>query len=94
MNRMMAFVVVSTLVGCGGAGKKNVTACEDYVASLACGDFDVTSLYGDDFCSAYEETTCDISEYFNCLTDSVACDDATSVLTVDAAGCASKAVCE
>ena len=87
-------IIAARRIACSNPGKKNVEACEGYVASLSCGDFDVTTLYGDDFCSAYENTECDISEYFDCLTASVECDDANSILTVDAAGeCASKATC-
>jgi len=53
-------------------GKKNVAACEDWLASMSCGDTDYTTLVS---CDAYEETTCDISEYFDCLTENTTCDE-------------------
>ncbi len=68
MNRLI-IVAVALLTACGGAGKKNVAACEDWVASLSeCGTV-ADAFTGDGFCDGYSETTCDISEYFNCQAD-------------------------
>jgi hypothetical protein len=75
VNRLISLAVVG-LVACGGAAKKNVAACEDFIASLDCGAFDFSSIYPDGFCEdTYGETTCDISEYFTCLTDGATCEN-------------------
>jgi hypothetical protein len=94
VNRGLMLVVASVLVGCGGVGKKNVAACEDYVATFACGSADVSAITGAIDCTVYEDTTCDISEYFTCLSDSYTCEGDT--LTPDAdklATCGDLAVC-
>ena len=57
------------------AGELNVAACEGYVASLDCGGFDFSTIYGEGFCDGYAETTCEIAEYFDCLTEGAECID-------------------
>jgi len=83
---------IGLAVGCKADSADNVGACEDYVAAVNCGDIDV----GID-CSIYKDLDCDISDYFDCLTDNLTCEDmgGTKVLTPgpDYASCASKANC-
>jgi hypothetical protein len=70
VNRLI--VVAAFLVACGGVGKKNVAACEEFVASLSDCDPALTTAFGEGTCEAYSETTCDISEYFTCNADYMA----------------------
>ena len=80
------------LVACANAGEANVAACEDWVASMECGDTDYSTLVT---CSSYSETTCDISEYFDCLSDNTTCDEDLGVAdTTGWADCTDLAVCE
>lgn len=68
--RALLLVPFAVLAACGGTD--NVGACEDYVASVSCGDYDASEFVD---CSVYEATTCDISDYFNCLADAGTCTD-------------------
>ena len=93
---MMLVVLVAGLifVGCGDDddAADNVGACEDWVAAMECGDFDITQYID---CAIYEETACDISDYFDCLTDNTTCDEATGMLDMTGWGeCVSKAQCD
>ncbi len=111
---ILALTVVSSslvLSACGGDddggsqdfGAANVAACEAYfddVAALDCvpaGTFDDQKAMCQ---STYEGvTTCDISDYFDCVAATYSCVDmaGVSVLTVDQAAlneCASLASCE
>ena len=79
----------------------NVSACQNYVDSLECGDFDPSTIYGSTFCEdTYGGlTTCDISDYFNCLADNTECIEDDPVLGdyLDQSGttdCASLANCD
>lgn len=63
-----------SLLGCGAAD--NVGACEDWVAAMQCGEYDYSTVVD---CTIYEETTCDISDYFDCLTENTTCDEATGI---------------
>ncbi len=58
------------------AGFDNVQACKDAVASMECGAYDFSTSVD---CSVYEEHDCDLSEYFDCLTDNLVCDEKTGV---------------
>lgn len=70
----------------------NVEACESWLEATSCGTTDF-GLFID--CSIYEDTECDISAYFDCLTDNTTCDEATGVADVTAwSMCASKAQCD
>jgi hypothetical protein len=63
---MRRLLWVAALAGCS-QGKQNVAACEAYVESLACGDYDFSVLYPEGYCETWAETECDVSEYFRCL---------------------------
>ena len=85
-------VVAMMAAGCGNVGKKNVEACDDWLASMACGDTDFSGLID---CGVYEETTCDVSDYFTCLSDNTTCDEDAGIAdTTGWADCVSKASCE
>jgi len=68
--RAITMLAFGFLAACGGAD--NVGACEDWIASLDCGDYDPGSVIT---CSVYEDYPCDISDYFNCLTEKGTCTD-------------------
>ena len=72
-------------IGCGddseslntGTPFDNVSACENWVEALSCGDYDFGSSVS---CESYRNvTTCDISDYFDCLTDNTSCDTNTGI---------------
>lgn len=99
MKRLSVLFLASMLAvvvgACGGsAGADNVAACKSWVESAKCGAVD-PSTQGVD-CNAYENTTCDISEYFDCLTPKYSCVngmyDTTKLAT--SGECASKATCK
>jgi hypothetical protein len=48
----------------------NVGACEDWIDAYECGGFDIGQSLN---CDLYADAICDLSEYFDCLTDNTAC---------------------
>lgn len=94
MRKLLAAVAaVGFLAACPGPGEANAAACKDFIAKLKCGTQDYTSSYN---CDAYKNTTCDISDYFECLTPKYECVnnqfDTTKLGTVSE--CTSKATCK
>jgi len=90
LSCLFVFGGLAVLTSCDSAD--NVASCEAWVDSVSCGTTDFSTLVN---CSVYEETTCDISDYFTCLTDNGTCDEATGVY--DSSGwaqCASQATCD
>lgn len=95
-------ILLSALLGgaCGSESSvDNVESCESFVDSLKCGDSDISKLYPANFCGSFSQTSCDISEYFDCLTANTQCvlDDAILGDHLDNSGtlsCANKAKCE
>ena len=88
----VTFAAVSGLLfaaGCGGTD--NVATCQAYVDKINTLD----CLGGVKFtfdCSVYDQTDCDISDYFTCLTNDTKCTD--GALDQSTAGeCVSKATC-
>jgi hypothetical protein len=103
LNALFAAATFSIIAvatsACGGTertaasvGAANVEACEDLVASLRCGNVDVR---GQIPCNQYASTTCDISEYFDCLATKYVCRNGTwdTAKLATASQCADKAVC-
>jgi len=90
------FSILGLFIGLGfGAvactGPDNVASCNEWLESASCGDFDFSASVD---CSVYENTDCDISEYFECLTANTSCDEGTGVPDVSGWGqCAAKATC-
>ena len=96
MTRFSVLVAsVSCLLFAGCAAPDNVATCEDWVTTVSCGDsFDVGTMVD---CDVYANTTCDIADYFTCLSDNFACDETTDPWTADTsawADCAPQATCE
>ncbi len=60
-------------VGIGGGAKDNVGACKDLYATLNGLDCIGDATLDDSACDAYKDTTCDISEYFDCLAAGYVC---------------------
>ena len=56
----------------------NVAACEEWLASMECGDQDFSGLVDCEIYSA-DSYPCDVADYFNCLTDNGSCDDALGI---------------
>ena len=61
------------MTACKDVGKENVESCEAWVDSQSCGEYDFSSALGSG-CSYYEDLDCDISGYFDCLTENTSCD--------------------
>lgn len=59
--------------GDGGGSADNVAACNNWVDAFNCGDIDIS---GSVDCSDFEGTDeCDLTPYFDCLTDNTECVD-------------------
>lgn len=73
-------------------GFDNVAACEDWLDAVSCGSYDFSTAVD---CNLYEETLCDIADYFDCLTDNTSCDDTLGIPdTTGWASCSNLALCE
>lgn len=102
-NIIAKLVIVGLSIGAGACGSDdpvdNVASCEAYVEALDCGSFDITSVYPANFCDGYGNISCDVSDYFDCLTSNITCvlDDPLLGDHLDLSGtvaCASKANCD
>lgn len=93
LYRALAIVLFGVFaLSIAGCGADNVAACEDWIDSTSCGSTDVSTLID---CNIYEETSCDIADYFDCLTDNTSCDEATSMVdTTGWTSCLSLAQCD
>lgn len=49
----------------------NEAACQDWIDAFSCGDTDISSSVD---CSLYADVDCDVSDYFNCLTENTTCE--------------------
>jgi len=57
----------------GSGSTNNVQACETFLDSLECAELPGGVMLLD--CSVYESSTCDITDYLDCLTDNTTCTD-------------------
>ena len=91
MKKVFAILAICGFAGMGlqGCGTDNVAACEEWIESLNCGEYDFSSTLD---CSIYESTECDISDYFDCLTENTECIDGVPDMT-GWLSCLSKATC-
>lgn len=92
MKKVIAFLFcTASLAACGGPD--NVGACQKFVNAVKCGSVDISGTYN---CQSFSNTSCDITEYFNCLTSHYVCNngqyDTAKLSTVNE--CATKAVCK
>ena len=97
---VMAFCTL--LAGCN-YGKRNVQACEDWVQTMN-SKYTGTACEGVDFsllltggCQTYEDTKCDISEYFTCLEEQSECSESEGSGKLNTEGwstCVQDASCE
>ena len=73
--RTMMILALGVSAGACGSDDStdNVASCKDYVAALDCGSLDISTVYPANFCDAYANTSCDISDYFDCLTSNTMC---------------------
>ena len=89
-SALLTIAAVFSLAACGGVD--NVGACERWKTAVKCGSANVDAIS----CSAYANTTCDISAYFDCLSTAYVCVNGqydTSKLA-NSSACTSKAVCK
>ena len=54
----------------GATAPDNVGACEGWIESAECGDYDWSQSID---CGAYASHPCDVADYFNCLNDNTGC---------------------
>lgn len=89
MLTIATLVTVVTLAGCGA---DNVASCNKWKEKVKCGTVSVDAVN----CDAYKNTTCDISAYFDCMSDAYVCKDGQYDTTklANATSCASKATCK
>jgi hypothetical protein len=74
--KTLALVLAVVLGGCGDPdGEENLAACQDFLAAVSCGDIGAPTLYGPDFCQPYEESSCDMTAYWDCLANNIVCDE-------------------
>lgn len=87
---LVGILFALSAAACGGVD--NVGSCRNFVEKVKCGSVDISSQVN---CDAYANTTCDISDYFDCLSTKYVCVDGmydTSKLST-AGECAAKATC-
>ena len=61
--------------GDGGKPVDNVSACEQWLASLECGGESLGDQLGEALvCETFEEYACSLDGYFQCLEDNTRCD--------------------
>lgn len=97
---LVALAVSSVAVGCN-YGKRNAKACEDWIESMD-ESFAGSECEGTDFsslilggCEAYEDSKCDISEYFVCLEENTTCGEESGVVNTEGwDNCTTLASCE
>lgn len=58
--------------GNDGSDIDNVAACEAWADGVSCGDANVSDYID---CNMYANLSCDVSDYFDCLTDVTMCTD-------------------
>jgi hypothetical protein len=89
----VSFLTVALAFLSCGAGPDNVAACKRYASALKCGSMDLSSSVN---CSQFDNTTCDISSYFDCSASYFVCKNGMfdSARFATASQCASKAVCK
>ncbi len=54
----------------------NVQACQDWLDAYSCGEYDFSDSVD---CGLYSNYGCDVSDYFDCLTENTFCDEETGV---------------
>jgi hypothetical protein len=70
--RIAGAALMGLVLGLGAAGcVDNVTLCEEWVASMECGDTDFDDLVT---CEDYQGRHCSLYDYFDCLTENAVCD--------------------
>jgi hypothetical protein len=68
----------------------NVGACKQWLSNISCGSYDFSQFMS---CESYRDLSCDITEYFDCLTANTKCNDGVPDNS-GWTGCASKAQCK
>ncbi|MGA9524006.1 MAG: hypothetical protein WBV82_21270 [Myxococcaceae bacterium] len=80
-----------TTLACGGPD--NVGACKRFLESTKCGSVDISETFN---CEVYQNTTCDLSPYFDCAASHYVCQNGQydqSKLSTFGTDCAAKATC-
>jgi hypothetical protein len=97
MRRILAAMVGSMMFG-GMAlaacdSPDNAAACQDYIDKVNTLDCYKSAKFTFD-CSVYDQTDCDISDYFECLTTNTKCDANGIPDVTGTTQCTSKATCD
>ncbi|OGQ86937.1 MAG: hypothetical protein A2289_07910 [Deltaproteobacteria bacterium RIFOXYA12_FULL_58_15] len=97
MKKILSVLAVGGFVFAAGCGNDNAEACKSYVDKVQdCGGT-YASTYNDGWCDAFDESDCDVADYFNCLEDALgSCTngDFSGVDNTALAACAAKATCD
>lgn len=90
MKKLFAVMFAGMLFSMSACGSyDNVQSCKDWVEAISCGEYDFTTVID---CNGYESADCDISDYFDCLTDNTTCAEGVPDMS-GWATCVSKATC-
>lgn len=91
MRRLLLAILPVIALGLSACGADNVKSCNDWKAKVACGSVSPDAIN----CEAYANSTCDISDYFDCLADAYVCENGSynTEKLQTASACASKATC-
>jgi hypothetical protein len=63
-------MLMLALGACGSPGVSTAQACADFVDAGHCGSVDLSGAYN---CESFEESSCDLGPYFQCLTPHYVC---------------------
>ena len=88
-----AFVTAGSVLLAACGGPDNVAACQAYVDKVNTLDCYQGASFAFD-CSMYDQASCDISEYFDCLTSNTKCDASGVPDVAGTTECVSKAACK
>jgi hypothetical protein len=78
----------------GSGATDNVAACNAWLSANQCGDYDFSQVIN---CQMYAGAPCDVSAYFDCLTDNTTCMEVGGMSYPDMSGwgaCSSLVQCQ
>jgi hypothetical protein len=70
-HRGLGVLVLLLGVACKDPAKRSVAACEEFVSTQECGDFDFAAAFP---CDSYSTAECDLTDWFDCLAENTTCD--------------------
>lgn len=90
LGGMVVLFVGMTFVACDSPD--NAAACQDYIDKVNTLECYKGAAFTFD-CSIYDSTSCDIADYFDCLTENTKCNAMGQPDQSGTPSCASKATC-